>query len=162
MAALEEWDGQKYAELAALVVSELVSNAVLHARTALRLTLSLQGDVLRIEVEDGSARLPVQRDYGAESTTGRGLRLLAGLGVSWGTAPGPRRCGKVVWAEITARELHETSTRRSCEPLSAQPAPPSAPGAGGTPAPAAPSYLGRAHGRSCRGDWQSWRAARAA
>lgn len=84
-----------------LLVSELVTNAVVYAGTACSLTLSL-GDVVRVEVRDGSDELP-ELDAGAAAdplaSSGRGLRLVQGLSASCGAellAEG----GKRIWFEV--------------------------------------------------------------
>ncbi len=81
-----------------LCVSEVVTNAVLHARSAPTLTVSRTADVLTVEVSDDDPTLPVRRPHSAMATTGRGLRILDDLTVRWGT----RRVdgGKVVWFEF--------------------------------------------------------------
>ena len=57
-----------------LIGSELVTNAVLHARTELTLTLELRGDRVRISVKDRSKAPATLRHYRADALTGRGLR----------------------------------------------------------------------------------------
>lgn len=82
-------------DAAQLPLSELVSNCVIHAQTPLTVTVVCTGDVVRISVEDHSVALPRQRNYGTESTTGRGLRLVdtvATAGESSST-PAASRCG---------------------------------------------------------------------
>jgi anti-sigma regulatory factor (Ser/Thr protein kinase) len=95
---------------ATLAVSELVTNAVLHAGTMVHVTVSRLGGGLRLEVQDGSTRLPV---VGAErpedllatrSMTGRGLALLAGTADRWGADP--IATGKVMWAEVGTGQRH--------------------------------------------------------
>jgi hypothetical protein len=88
---------------AQLGVSELVTNACLHARTPLTVALRLTADgSVRIEVSDDSPRLPEQRDDGAMAATGRGLRMLSVVG-QWGIAQAdPPRTGKTVWFEPSA------------------------------------------------------------
>lgn len=81
---------------AVLGVSELVSNACLHARStlAVAVTAAVEGEV-RIEVRDESMVIPQPRQGESLATTGRGLEILDALG-QWGvTADG--RGGKVVW-----------------------------------------------------------------
>ena len=56
-----------------LVVSELATNAVLHAHTAYEVHLILSDDSLTIEVRDGSVLAPAMRRYGTDATTGRGM-----------------------------------------------------------------------------------------
>jgi hypothetical protein len=85
-------------EVARLLVSELVTNAVLHARTELTLTLDRTDSVVRVQVEDHNPRLPVLRSQSGDAGTGRGLRVLDKMASSWGshTIEG----GKVVWFEL--------------------------------------------------------------
>jgi PAS domain S-box-containing protein len=61
---------------ATLLVSELVTNAILHARTSIKLTVDATPTGVHVGVNDGSTQLPVRRDYGAQATTGRGLELV--------------------------------------------------------------------------------------
>ena len=81
-----------------LCVSEVVTNAVLHARSASVMSVHVDGDRVRVEVVDGDATLPVRRAHDPHAPTGRGLRLLDDLTVAWGAERRPR--GKVVWFEL--------------------------------------------------------------
>lgn len=84
----------------ALLVSELVSNVVLHARTACELVVSVVGDVLRVEVRDGSNAMPtetIQTDPMALS--GRGMVLIDALSTTHGSEALPGG-GKLVWFEL--------------------------------------------------------------
>lgn len=84
---------------AALVVSELAANAALHARTPFTVTVDSREDgTVRVEVSDGSRRLPQQRTYGDQATTGRGLRLVEDIAASWGVID--RDGGKTVWVVL--------------------------------------------------------------
>lgn len=84
-----------------LVVSELVSNGVLHARSPLRLTVSFENDAVTVEVSDDSPTVPVRRYYSDDATTGRGLGLVAELSNGeWGSRTRPG--GKTVWARVRA------------------------------------------------------------
>jgi anti-sigma regulatory factor (Ser/Thr protein kinase) len=86
-------------EDAAVVVTELASNVVVHARLPFTVTLSpSQGGGVRISVQDGSRTRPVQRQDGPTAQSGRGLTLIAALARSWGVDTTPD--GKVVWAEL--------------------------------------------------------------
>jgi serine phosphatase RsbU (regulator of sigma subunit)/GAF domain-containing protein/anti-sigma regulatory factor (Ser/Thr protein kinase) len=98
-AALRAWGTPEDLEGDALVVvSELVTNAVLHARSDITLRLSLRGSHLRVEVGDADPSLPELRPYGPEAGTGRGLALVAAATDRWGAEPAAE--GKVVWAEL--------------------------------------------------------------
>lgn len=89
-------------ETAELLVSELVTNAVLHAHTALSLRVFADAGV-RVEVHDQDPRLPRQRRHSAESVTGRGLELVALLATAHGVRP-VAGDGKVVWFTIGSDE----------------------------------------------------------
>ena len=97
-AVVEQLDLGDFADTAALVVSELVTNAVRHAGTELQLTVVADGDVVRIEVEDGSATLPQSRISGLYDAGGRGLPLVEALADRWGSES--TSTGKLVWAEL--------------------------------------------------------------
>jgi GAF domain-containing protein/anti-sigma regulatory factor (Ser/Thr protein kinase) len=83
---------------AALLTSELVTNAVLHAATPICVTLHYLPDRIRIDVADRSSALPALKDYGRDAATGRGLTLFNTLASDWGvqTTDG----GKIVWFEL--------------------------------------------------------------
>lgn len=84
---------------AVLVVSELVTNALLHARSPMTVRLAEEPDgALRLSVEDASPVAPRTRAFSIESGTGRGLRLLESIAEAWGVEP--VEGGKVVWCRI--------------------------------------------------------------
>lgn len=85
-------------EIAQLLLTELVSNAVRHSDRAVRVQVEVVQRRLRVEVGDTSDRMPVIRQPGAADTEGRGLRLVDTLAESWGVRLDDR--GKVVWFEI--------------------------------------------------------------
>jgi anti-sigma regulatory factor (Ser/Thr protein kinase) len=101
--ALEQWGADEFADDAVLLLSELVTNAVLHAGTeivvAVRLKTAARGRVLRIEVRDGNPRLPAVRRYSMLSGTGRGLALVDGTARKWAAEALPSG-GKRVWFEL--------------------------------------------------------------
>ncbi|WP_260637917.1 ATP-binding protein [Streptomyces angustmyceticus] len=102
--ALTVWGMEELADDGAVVVSELVTNAVQHARSeVIRLVVSRPGPAtVRIGVVDRSKAPPQCRASGDEDAGGRGLVLVAGLASAWGTDPLP--WGKRVWGELRGRE----------------------------------------------------------
>jgi anti-sigma regulatory factor (Ser/Thr protein kinase) len=100
-------DGSVDLDTATLLVSEVVTNAILHARTTVTLTVEVAGEVVRITVRDGSPIQPRIHSFAATSATGRGLRLLDRLAKRWGVDADPATGGKVVWFEVG--EPSETS-----------------------------------------------------
>lgn len=96
------------ADDAALVVSELVTNALLHGGGCTGVDTVPIDDGVRIEVRDGSSLPPLLGRPSDESLTGRGLRLVASVSARWGADAEPGG-GKVVWAEITTEKRVTTS-----------------------------------------------------
>jgi two-component sensor histidine kinase len=89
-------------DTAVLLGSEVVTNAVLHGRSDVRVVVLDRGGTARIEVHDDSARSPRLHRFHVESATGRGLRLVDSLAVRWGVEPSQSADGegKVVWFEV--------------------------------------------------------------
>jgi GAF domain-containing protein len=85
-------------ECAALLTSELVTNAVLHAGTPLSVTLHRLSGRIRVDVADGSPVIPSLKEYGPDAATGRGLTLFNTLASDWGVHAVPG--GKIVWFEL--------------------------------------------------------------
>lgn len=80
---------------ASLLLSELLANVTLHARTGCSVVVSATAGLLRIEVEDGSPVLPRIQHFSIDTTTGRGLRLVDRVAQAWGVEQTPG--GKKVW-----------------------------------------------------------------
>ena len=97
---LRDWDLQHLEEAGVLLVSEVVTNAVLHARTALAVELCRHRDVVRVTVSDRSPATPQRRRPGLQAGTGRGLGLLAVMATDWGTGPAEDPWRKDVWFEL--------------------------------------------------------------
>jgi DNA-binding NarL/FixJ family response regulator len=96
---LRRWDCADALGTISLLVSELVTNAILHARSMPEIAVVLGRDHIRVEVADTSDVLPVARVVGPHDTSGRGLAIIEELATTWGVTPvdGP---GKVVWFEV--------------------------------------------------------------
>jgi anti-sigma regulatory factor (Ser/Thr protein kinase) len=94
-----------------LLVSELVTNAVRHARDTYAIALDLEiGETwLRIEVQDADPRWPHRRSPGRLDESGFGLVLVDALADTWGVRD--TATGKAVWAELDTRDPGEPGTR---------------------------------------------------
>ena len=86
---------------AELLVSELVTNAVLHARSESRIDVERADGSVRVTVYDNSPALPRLRNYGADAVTGRGLLLVDRLAREWGVEKIAEK-GKGIWFELDA------------------------------------------------------------
>lgn len=103
-ATLTRWDCPDVLDTVKLLVSELVTNAVVHARSDVEVGVRLTPRTVRVEVTDhgsplgagGGALAPGQPDD--EATSGRGLFLVEALSSSWGVEP--REGGKTMWFEV--------------------------------------------------------------
>ncbi|MFE7127444.1 ATP-binding protein [Streptomyces sp. NPDC057617] len=102
--ALADWGLSGLEDSAVLILSELLSNAGLHARVSPEQVIETHyfrsSGGLRIEVHDGSPERPRPRPANLEASDGRGLLLVEALADAWGVADraGP---GKVVWASLS-------------------------------------------------------------
>lgn len=95
---LDEWGAA--ADLVAicvLLVSELSTNAVVHARSGFTVSLTRRAG-LRVEVVDDDPRLPRTRDYRIDATSGRGMKMVASLARASGAEA--NGTGKTVWFEL--------------------------------------------------------------
>jgi anti-sigma regulatory factor (Ser/Thr protein kinase) len=95
---LSSWGHPEVGWAAAVCISELTANCALHAHTDFSVCLRLEGSTVRLEVADGSRRMPMQRAYDEQAATGRGLRLLEEYASSWGVEV--ETDGKTVWVEL--------------------------------------------------------------
>ncbi|MGW6058544.1 ATP-binding protein [Streptomyces sp. NPDC055189] len=109
--ALQAWgwlpaagaDQRAAAEDVLLVVSELVTNACLHAEGPDELWLSSDNKVLRIEVSDRGAGQPAPRTpHRVGRPGGHGMFIVQRLCLDWGVVRTPGAPGKTVWAELSA------------------------------------------------------------
>ncbi|MFN7148285.1 MAG: ATP-binding protein [Microthrixaceae bacterium] len=85
-----------------LVVSELATNAVLHARTEFVVRVSSDDGAVRVAVYDASSGRPEMGTMDPAAVTGRGLGIVESLASSWGIDDAEG--GKWVWAELVAEE----------------------------------------------------------
>ena len=97
---LGAWNDDDLIGDTSLIVSELATNAVLHASSPFRLSMNRSASSLRITVEDATPVAPVPRHPPADEPGGRGLGIVDRLSARWGTTVHDH--GKVVWSEIDA------------------------------------------------------------
>ena len=83
---------------AALMVSELVTNAFLHGRSEARIVVVASGALLRVEVADDDSRHPALVSQDDAALDGRGLVIVEALSTSWGVRD--EMLGKTVWFEV--------------------------------------------------------------
>ena len=111
LATLRRWDAAERGEDIAIVVTELLTNALRHAlpwpgdpspRRPIRLGLLQPGSCVLCAVADPSRAVPVPQGRGSLAETGRGLQIVRALSDRWGwTVLGD--ADKVVWAAFTPR-----------------------------------------------------------
>ena len=116
--ALSGVDFDDSMDAAQVAVSEIVTNALVHAGTPMRFRVLLGSPGLRVELGDGSPHLPHRRDYSEVASTGRGLHVVGEVVDSWGAyASGG---GKVVWFEIAEGEDEYAGESEASDPASAE------------------------------------------
>jgi anti-sigma regulatory factor (Ser/Thr protein kinase) len=95
---LRSWDLDDAIDDATLLVSELVTNAILHARSPVDLVVRKVRTAVRVEVYDegAGAAQPLHSDL--EASAGRGLGLVQAVATRWGVDDA--EVGKTVWFEI--------------------------------------------------------------
>lgn len=99
----ETADRRAAAEDVLLVVSELVTNACLHAEGPDELVISCDNKVIRVEVADRGAGQPAPRTpHRAGRPGGHGMFIVQRLCMDWGVVRTPGVAGKTVWAELGA------------------------------------------------------------
>ncbi|WP_328353044.1 SpoIIE family protein phosphatase [Streptomyces sp. NBC_00445] len=96
---LHDWGLAKLADGAALMVSELITNAVRHSHSRPIELRLVRGDTLLCEVDDDDHELPTLLSTGPGDEFGRGLRVVSTLAREWGTSR--TKAGKTVWFELT-------------------------------------------------------------
>ncbi|WP_433604707.1 ATP-binding protein [Dactylosporangium sp. CA-139114] len=95
--ACQQWKVAPVADTAALIVTELVANAVEHAGTPIQVSVALRNRHLHLAVRDESP-LRLERSGGEDGEPGRGLLIVEGMSSAWGCVQ--TTGGKVVWATL--------------------------------------------------------------
>jgi anti-sigma regulatory factor (Ser/Thr protein kinase) len=121
MSRLSDWDLDDLAADAALIITEVVTNGVVHAQTRLHVSAAVAEGVLEVGVTDDAAALPRPGSHAATlpggglqgddgfAEGGRGMLLIDALADEWGVAQLSK--GKQVWFRLTVHEAwpHRTS-----------------------------------------------------
>jgi DNA-binding NarL/FixJ family response regulator len=97
--ALRMWHLDELADSVTLLVSELVTNAVIHAGSDVEVLVRLTGETACVEVTDSSESALAPREASMEDASGRGLALVEAMARRWGVRPCPGG-GKTVWFEV--------------------------------------------------------------
>jgi anti-sigma regulatory factor (Ser/Thr protein kinase) len=101
-------------EDAELMVSEIVTNAVLHGAPTLRITVAVEDDELMVRVADGGGTWATTAGPTApDAPSGRGLQIVDLLSTDWGVDVRPTSRGKTVWFSVRAQpEADRVGVRR--------------------------------------------------
>ena len=119
------------------MLTELATNAALHARSAYTVHLLLDDGHLLVEVTDSSPAMPQQRHYGTGATTGRGIALVEALSTAWGVESSPT--GKTVWCRVGSDDELPDFDLDDADEIDDSPAGPPGPGRSAPPSPPRPA-----------------------
>lgn len=109
--ACAAWRLTDLAPAAEVILSELSANAVVHARTSMRIIIQRTATALHLVVRDADPTPPRQRSLppsGSPADSGNGLHLVAAFADEWGTMPTPD--GKAVWASLRIGQERDETT----------------------------------------------------
>lgn len=101
-------------ETVELLVSELATNCVRHARSDFEITLQLARGKVRVEARDSGTGQPTPRTPEPSEPSGRGLLIIEAMSERWGVIAGAG--GKTVWFEVPAALSAEPPSRRAARP----------------------------------------------
>jgi DNA-binding NarL/FixJ family response regulator len=101
---LSQWDFGDLLDSVNLLVSELVTNAVVHAESEAEVAVVLTPTALRVEVSDRGGGFAAPKDAADFDTSGRGMAMVDAMANSWGTLPRPGG-GKIIWFELDRPSL---------------------------------------------------------
>ncbi len=99
---LADWELNELIPVAALLVSELVTNSLLHAPGTVAVHVRWAGEIVRVEVADDNPELARLLSPTADASRGRGLRIVDELADAWGCTPRAEDDGKRTWFELRA------------------------------------------------------------
>ena len=105
---LESWGMSDLTEIVELLVSEVVTNVVRHARTDGSIVVTRSRSGVRVEVSDFAGGEPTPLSPEPRQPSGRGLSIVDAMATRWGVAAAPDGTGKSVWFEVDRRSDAET------------------------------------------------------
>ena len=100
---LASWGCEGVEDAVLLLVSELVTNAVIHAHSDVEVVLRLRPERVRVEIVDAAAEYVQRRDAASEDQSGRGMALTEALASAWGVDT--LVAGKSVWFEVDRTDV---------------------------------------------------------
>lgn len=103
------------AQVLALLVSEMVTNAVIHARTAISVGVTALDGAVLVTVADRNLVEPEQQPYSSSRPSGRGIALIEAMAEEWGVVSDD--FGKTVWCTVTAPGVRRRDTRDGASQL---------------------------------------------
>jgi anti-sigma regulatory factor (Ser/Thr protein kinase) len=103
--AMEEWRADVDRAAVEVATSEIVTNAIRHAGSPVKVTVRLVDDIVRVDIADGSRVLPVVRHVSPDTTSGRGMNIVEAVTDDWGVEVDDTG-GKAVWFTVGAHSDH--------------------------------------------------------
>jgi anti-sigma regulatory factor (Ser/Thr protein kinase) len=97
---LVSWGMSDLTEVVELLVSEVVTNVVRHARTDGSIVVTRSATGVRVEVSDSAGGEPTPLSPEPRQPSGRGLSIVDAMATRWGVATAPDGTGKAVWFEV--------------------------------------------------------------
>jgi anti-sigma regulatory factor (Ser/Thr protein kinase) len=105
---------KEIADRAALMVSELATNAVRHGGSDFEVLVELTDDELYVEIADSGGGSPTVRRALPLDASGRGLHIVESLSDKWGVRPATSGLGKIVWFTLSLASTGQTEERATC------------------------------------------------
>ena len=105
---LASWACENLADAVLLLVSELVTNAVIHAHSDVEVVLRLRPARVRVEIIDSAVEYVQRRDAASDDQSGRGMALTEALAIAWGVDT--LVAGKSVWFEVERGDVEAVAS----------------------------------------------------
>jgi anti-sigma regulatory factor (Ser/Thr protein kinase) len=106
---------KEIADRAALMVSELATNAIRHGGSDFEVLVELTPDELHVEIADSGGGSPTVHRALPLDASGRGLHIVESLSDKWGVRRATSGIGKTVWFTLSLAPTNPTKARASCQ-----------------------------------------------